>query len=132
MGIFGKRTPTPAPTPDPTRYDIKGYAIFDLLSEALAHRGLALRRGTGSLGNDKWGDGEYHFKFNADPIVQEPSGIGMFVDDVPFKKAAWNALTIAERQALCRDHVVSFKLVPGSNEITDVTGGEVHTSEATS
>jgi hypothetical protein len=120
VGVFNKKELL---APDPSRYDIKGQGIFDLIAEALEGRGFRLRRGTAQLGRDKWGDGDYHLKFNADPIEPEHTGIGMFIDDVPYAKSAWNALSVEQRRAMCRDHVVSFQLTddPLSEAIGPVT-----------
>lgn len=71
-----KRAPKPAPPPpDPTYYDLPGDWTWTLIADALKARGLVLRRGTGHLQRDKFGDGKWHLRFNADPIapaVTEP------------------------------------------------------------
>lgn len=69
------------------------------------------RNGTAQITQDRWGDGKWHFHCEADKIVEEPSGIGLFVDGVQFPKDSWNALSKEERRAMCIQHTVQFKVV---------------------
>ena len=88
--------------------DITGQDIFVLLEQALSSQhNLRMIPGTGTIGRDRWGDGNYHFRARVEDI--SPNNIKVYVDEVPMESSVWNHLSTEAKQLYCKNHTVTLK-----------------------
>lgn len=111
MGWFSGK-PKEAPAPNPAARDFVGKDIWDIVAKGLEHYGMILRRGSGTLGYDKWGDGKYHLKCEVDdkprrtPTVELVTNAGDVID-----VKVWNAYTPAELKEFVISKGARFKVI---------------------
>lgn len=111
MWPFSKKVePTIAVEQPGMPFDYTGTQIFDLLALALSKKGYELIRGTSSLKQDRFGDGQWHFQGRVIPREADAGPeIKLFIDDVEMPKEAWNDLTSDRRKNYCKNHVVTLR-----------------------